>query len=32
MLGQIVTGSLVRVKIWSQDGTVLYSDEPALDR
>lgn len=30
VLGQIVTGSLVRVKLWSKDGTVLYSDEPAL--
>ncbi len=30
VLGQIVTGSLVRVKLWSQDGTVLYSDEPSL--
>ena len=30
VLGQIVTGSLVRVKLWSKDGTILYSDEPAL--
>jgi signal transduction histidine kinase len=30
VVGQIVSGSLVRVKLWSQDGTVLYSDEPAL--
>jgi signal transduction histidine kinase len=30
VLGQIVTGSLVRVKLWSTDGTILYSDEPAL--
>jgi two-component system, NarL family, sensor kinase len=30
VLGQIVTRSLVRVKLWSKDGTVLYSDEPAL--
>lgn len=29
-LGQIVTGSIVRVKLWSKDGTILYSDEPAL--
>jgi two-component system, NarL family, sensor kinase len=30
VLGQIVTGSVVRVKLWSKDGTILYSDEPAL--
>src|SRR3954452_17872719 len=30
VLGQIVTGSVVRVKLWSRDGTILYSDEPAL--
>jgi two-component system, NarL family, sensor kinase len=30
VLGQIVSGSLVRVKLWSKDGTILYSDEPAL--
>jgi signal transduction histidine kinase len=30
VLGQIVSGSIVRVKLWSTDGTVLYSDEPAL--
>jgi signal transduction histidine kinase len=30
VLGQIVSGSLVRVKLWSKDGTVLYSDEPEL--
>jgi signal transduction histidine kinase len=30
VLGQIVSGSIVRVKLWSKDGTVLYSDEPAL--
>jgi signal transduction histidine kinase len=30
VLGQIVSESLVRVKLWSKDGTVLYSDEPAL--
>lgn len=30
VLGQIVTGSIVRVKLWSKDGTILYSDEPAL--
>ncbi len=27
---QIVGGSIVRVKLWSKDGTILYSDEPAL--
>jgi two-component system NarL family sensor kinase len=30
VLGQIVSGALVRVKLWSKDGTILYSDEPAL--
>jgi signal transduction histidine kinase len=30
VVGQIVSGSLVRVKLWSKDGTILYSDEPAL--
>lgn len=30
VLGQIVSGSLVRVKLWSKDGTILYSDEPEL--
>jgi signal transduction histidine kinase len=30
VLGQIVAGSVVRVKLWSRDGTILYSDEPAL--
>ena len=30
VLGSIVTGSVVRVKLWSKDGTILYSDEPAL--
>ena len=30
VLGKVVSGSLVRVKLWSRDGTVLYSDEPAL--
>jgi signal transduction histidine kinase len=28
--GQILDGSVVRVKLWSAAGTVLYSDEPAL--
>lgn len=30
VLGQIVTGSIVRVKLWAKDGTILYSDEPQL--
>lgn len=30
VLGQIVSGSLVRVKLWAEDGTILYSDEPEL--
>jgi len=30
VLGQVLSPSIVRVKIWSQDGRVLYSDEPAL--
>jgi signal transduction histidine kinase len=30
VLGQVLTGSIVRVKLWSRDGTVLYSDEPQL--
>jgi signal transduction histidine kinase len=28
--GQILGESVVRVKLWSQDGTILYSDEPRL--
>jgi len=27
---QILGESVVRVKLWTQDGTILYSDEPAL--
>jgi signal transduction histidine kinase len=27
---QVLRGSLIRVKIWSPDGTILYSDEPRL--
>lgn len=27
---QVLGGSIVRVKIWSRDGTILYSDEHAL--
>jgi signal transduction histidine kinase len=28
--GQVMTGSIMRVKIWSRDGTILYSDQPEL--
>jgi two-component system NarL family sensor kinase len=28
--GQILGESVVRVKLWTRDGTILYSDEPAL--
>src|SRR3954464_2814316 len=30
VLGQVLSPSVVRVKIWSKDGRILYSDEPAL--
>jgi two-component system NarL family sensor kinase len=30
VLGQILGGSIVRVKLWSKSGEILYSDEPAL--
>jgi signal transduction histidine kinase len=30
VVGQVLTGSNVRVKIWSTGGRILYSDEPAL--
>jgi signal transduction histidine kinase len=30
VLGQVLSGSVVRVKLWSPDGTILYSDEPKL--
>ena len=26
----VLQGSLVRVKVWSEDGTIVYSDEPRL--
>ncbi len=26
----MLAGSIVRVKVWSQNGTILYSDEPSL--
>ena len=29
-LGQIITGSTVRTKLWTRDGRILYSDEPSL--
>lgn len=28
--GQILGESVIRVKVWAQDGTILYSDEPRL--
>ena len=28
--GQILTGSVVRVKLWTRDGLILYSDEQRL--
>jgi len=28
--GRILSPSVVRVKVWSRDGRILYSDEPAL--
>jgi signal transduction histidine kinase len=30
VLSRVLDESLVRVKIWSQDGRILYSDQPAL--
>ena len=30
VLGQVIGGSIVRVKLWSKAGKILYSDEPAL--
>lgn len=30
VLSQVLTGSVVRVKLWSEDGSVLYSDVPRL--
>jgi two-component system, NarL family, sensor kinase len=29
VVGRVLSSSIVRVKIWSPDGRVLYSDEPA---
>ncbi|MEA2348304.1 MAG: two-component system, NarL family, sensor kinase [Thermoleophilaceae bacterium] len=28
--GRVARGSVVRVKIWKRDGTIIYSDEPRL--
>jgi signal transduction histidine kinase len=30
VLGRVLDDSLMRVKIWSRDGRILYSDQPAL--
>lgn len=30
VLGQVLGGPVVRVKLWTKDGRVVYSDEPAL--
>ncbi len=30
VVSRILTGPVVRVKIWSDDGRIIYSDEPAL--
>jgi signal transduction histidine kinase len=30
VVGQILGGSIVRVKLWTKQGRILYSDEPAL--
>jgi signal transduction histidine kinase len=30
VVGNLLSASVVRVKVWSRDGRVLYSDEPAL--
>jgi two-component system NarL family sensor kinase len=27
---RVLSGAIVRVKLWTEDGTILYSDEPAL--
>lgn len=29
VVGRVLSNSIVRVKVWSSDGRVLYSDEPA---
>jgi two-component system, NarL family, sensor kinase len=28
--GEVLSDSIVRVKVWARDGTILYSDEPRL--
>ncbi len=30
LLGDVVRDPLVRVKVWTEDGTIVYSDEPRL--
>jgi two-component system, NarL family, sensor kinase len=30
VLSRVLSGSIVRVKLWTGNGTVLYSDEPAI--
>jgi signal transduction histidine kinase len=30
VVGQVLTGRVVRVKLWSREGRILYSDEPRL--
>jgi two-component system NarL family sensor kinase len=30
VLGRVLDESLIRVKIWSRDGHILYSDQPAI--
>lgn len=30
VLGQVLSTSVIRVKLWAADGTILYSDEPAI--
>lgn len=30
VLGQVLGGPVVRVKLWTKNGTILYSDAPAL--
>jgi two-component system NarL family sensor kinase len=30
VLGQVLGGTIVRVKLWSRSGKIVYSDEPAL--
>ncbi len=30
VVANVLAGSIVRVKVWGADGTILYSDEPSL--